>query len=154
MRVNAAACESPGGDLTVEEVVLDEQCPYDVPVRATATGICHTDYHYLAGDLQACMPLMPGHEGADTVEAAGAAVTSVALGDLVCFWRRGAVTTCSVSSAVRHHVRRPPFMPAQASCPTQTCICTCRPIAVRTSTSCAAAGASRSRAPRTDRGSR
>ena len=85
MRVNAAVCESPGGDLTVEEVVLDEPGPHDVLVRVTAAGVCHTDYHYLAGDLQAHVP---GHEGAGTVEAAGSAVTSVAPGDPVCFlWR-------------------------------------------------------------------
>ena len=88
MRITAAVCNSSDGQLSVEEVFLDEPGPHDVLVRVSAAGVCHTDYHYLVGDLQAPKPFVPGHEGAGVVEAVGSAVTHLSPGDSVCFmWR-------------------------------------------------------------------
>jgi S-(hydroxymethyl)glutathione dehydrogenase/alcohol dehydrogenase len=59
-----------------------------VLVRIDAAGVCHSDYHYLTGDLPSRMPVVPGHEGAGEVVAVGAEVTAVRPGDMVALmWR-------------------------------------------------------------------
>jgi S-(hydroxymethyl)mycothiol dehydrogenase len=53
-----------------------------------ACGVCHTDLHYREGGINDEFPFLLGHEAAGVVEAVGAGVTSVALGDFVVLnWR-------------------------------------------------------------------
>src|SRR3984893_16696992 len=55
-----------------------------------AAGVCHSDYHYMKGDLSTQLPAVLGHEGAGVVEEVGADVTTVAPGDhVVLLWRSG-----------------------------------------------------------------
>lgn len=42
-----------------------------------SSGICGSDNHVLKGDLSMKFPLIPGHEGAGTVESVGDGVSSV-----------------------------------------------------------------------------
>lgn len=87
-RIRAAVCSRPGGGLTVEELELADPGPDEVLTRIDAAGVCHSDYHYLTGDLVSRMPVVPGHEGAGVVAAVGAAVTTVRPGDTVALmWR-------------------------------------------------------------------
>ena len=43
-------------------------------------GVCHSDYHYMTGDLRCPLPVVVGHEGAGVVEAVGAGVERVRAG--------------------------------------------------------------------------
>ena len=74
---------TPLPSLTVESVELDAPGSREVLVRTVATGVCHSDLHYLHGKSRMAMPAVLGHEGAGIVEAVGDAVTYVKPGDHV-----------------------------------------------------------------------
>jgi Zn-dependent alcohol dehydrogenase len=61
----------------------------EVLVRIEAAGVCHSDLHYMTGDLPAKLPIVVGHEGAGIVEALGpGAGDHVSIGDRVALlWR-------------------------------------------------------------------
>jgi S-(hydroxymethyl)glutathione dehydrogenase/alcohol dehydrogenase len=67
----------------VEEVKLLDPRPHEVLVRLKATGICHSDVMVVKGTMPVPMPVILGHEGAGIVEAVGADVTGVKVGDHV-----------------------------------------------------------------------
>ena len=46
-------------------------------------GLCHSDDHNITGDFPAALPVVGGHEGAGIVQAIGAGVDRVAVGDSV-----------------------------------------------------------------------
>ena len=85
----AAVLRETGRPLSLEQVQLDEPGPGEVRVRIEAAGVCHSDLHYMTGDLPARLPLVVGHEGAGVVEALGPrTVGRVAVGDRVALqWR-------------------------------------------------------------------
>jgi len=86
--VRAAVLRSPGGGLAVEDVELDEPGPGEVLVRVEAAGVCHTELHYMSGDIPCPLPVVLGHEGTGRVERTGEGVDDVAPGDRVAFtWR-------------------------------------------------------------------
>ena len=80
---------APGEPLAIEDVALDAPGPGEVLVRIEAAGVCHSDLHYMTGDLPAKLPIVVGHEGAGIVEALGpGAGERVAVGDRVALlWR-------------------------------------------------------------------
>lgn len=67
--------------LKVEEVTLDEPQENEVLVKIVATGVCHSDLHFMKGDMPQPTPFVPGHEGAGVVEKVGPGVTTVQPGD-------------------------------------------------------------------------
>ena len=68
--------------LSIETVTVDKPQEREVLVRTAATGVCHSDLHYVDGDLPArSHPMVMGHEGSGVVEAVGSAVTTVKPGD-------------------------------------------------------------------------
>jgi S-(hydroxymethyl)glutathione dehydrogenase / alcohol dehydrogenase len=75
--------EEPLPQLTIEEVDVDKPMAREVLVRTLATGVCHSDLHYLHGKSVMPMPSVLGHEGAGIVEAVGEDVTYVHRGDHV-----------------------------------------------------------------------
>ena len=84
MKTRAAILWSQPGKWDVTDVDLDEPKAREVLVKIKATGLCHSDDHFVTGDMPAAhLPLCGGHEGAGIVEAVGAAVTSVQPGDHV-----------------------------------------------------------------------
>jgi S-(hydroxymethyl)glutathione dehydrogenase/alcohol dehydrogenase len=86
--MRAAVCSAVNGGLVVEEVVLADPGPDEVLVRIDAAGVCHSDHHYLTGDLVCPLPVVPGHEGAGVVVEVGERVGAVRPGDPVCLmWR-------------------------------------------------------------------
>ncbi|ORT55934.1 NAD(P)-dependent alcohol dehydrogenase [Streptomyces sp. CB03238] len=99
----AAVVRAPGHAFALEEIRVDAPRPDEVLVRVRAVGICHTDLSVRAGHTPFPLPAVLGHEGTGTVEAVGAAVTSVAPGDTVVmsFASCGACPECLTGHPVR-----------------------------------------------------
>lgn len=86
--MKAAVLHAPATPLRIEDVTLDEPRAGEVLVNVAAAGVCHSDYHYMRGDLPCPLPVVLGHEGSGTVEAVGPEVTKVSVGDpVVLMWR-------------------------------------------------------------------
>jgi S-(hydroxymethyl)glutathione dehydrogenase/alcohol dehydrogenase len=83
MRFQAAVLHKIGSPVVVEAVEAGPLGPTDVLVRNAASGLCHTDLEVIQGAQRYPMPILLGHEGAGVVEAVGAAVTQVRVGDHV-----------------------------------------------------------------------
>lgn len=92
--------------LLLEEVPDPEiSAPFDVIVRVGAAGLCRTDLHIWEGQFDEAqqesglsLPYSPGHENAGWVEAIGASVTNVAVGDKVILHP---LITCGLCRACR-----------------------------------------------------
>lgn len=69
--------------LTVEDLELETPRQHEVLVKLTASGVCHSDLHYMKGDREHPMPVVLGHEGAGIVEEVGPSVTYAQPGDHV-----------------------------------------------------------------------
>jgi NDMA-dependent alcohol dehydrogenase len=69
--------------LQIEDIELDPPRTGEVLLRMAAAGICGSDRHVLEGVYPSPLPAVAGHEGAGVVEAVGAGVTRVAVGDHV-----------------------------------------------------------------------
>jgi S-(hydroxymethyl)glutathione dehydrogenase/alcohol dehydrogenase len=80
--VKAAVLREPG-KLSVEDVTRSDPSPQEVVVKAAATGLCHTDLHFLDGHLTCPTPTILGHETAGIVVEVGRDVRGLAPGDHV-----------------------------------------------------------------------
>jgi len=67
----------------VEELELAEPGPGELEILYVASGVCHSDYHVVKGDLVHPLPVVLGHEGAGVVERVGAGVKEFKVGDHV-----------------------------------------------------------------------
>ena len=116
--MRAAVLYQPGEPLRVEDVELGAPRAGEVRVRVAAAGVCHSDYHYMRGDLVGNLPVVLGHEGAGVVEEVGPGVTSFRPGDhVVLLWRtacgrcefcsRGRPALCPEGASVRATGRMP-----------------------------------------------
>ncbi len=83
MEIQAAVTESKGAPFEIKRLELGELHADEVLVRVVACGICHTDLIIRDQWYPVPLPAVLGHEGAGVVEAVGAAVTKVAVGDHV-----------------------------------------------------------------------
>jgi S-(hydroxymethyl)glutathione dehydrogenase/alcohol dehydrogenase len=81
--VKAAVLYETKKPLRVEQVDLDGPKHGEVLVKIGAAGVCHSDYHFMNGDLPIGLPCVLGHEGAGVVEEVGEGVTTVKPGDHV-----------------------------------------------------------------------
>lgn len=81
MQITAAVLRSTDGPYTIEAVDLADPGPDEVLVRVVGVGMCHTDV--VPRQLEGFLPIIPGHEGSGVVEAVGADVTGVGVGDHV-----------------------------------------------------------------------
>jgi Zn-dependent alcohol dehydrogenase len=88
-RARAAVLRAVGEPLTVEEIDISAPGRGELLVEIEAAGVCHSDLHYLRGDLRCPLPVVPGHEGAGRVIAvAPDAREGFAVGDRVALlWR-------------------------------------------------------------------
>jgi Zn-dependent alcohol dehydrogenase len=87
--MRAAVLRQPGQPPTIEDVDLEAPRAGELAVRVEAAGVCHSDLHYMNGDLTCRLPAVLGHEGAGIVEALGPGATGdIAVGQRVAFmWR-------------------------------------------------------------------
>jgi NDMA-dependent alcohol dehydrogenase len=81
--VKAAVCYEFGKPLVIEEVTIDPPKIGEVKVKLAATAICHSDIHFIRGELGGNPPMIGGHESAGYIEEVGPGVTSVKPGDPV-----------------------------------------------------------------------
>lgn len=81
--MKAAIFREVGKPLTIEEVEVDRPMPREVLIRTVATGVCHSDFHFVEGTWPLPAPAVLGHEGAGIVEAVGDQVSYVKPGDRV-----------------------------------------------------------------------
>lgn len=72
-----------GGPLHPVARALPEAGPGEILIRVAACGVCRTDLHILDGEVEARLPIVPGHEIVGTVEALGDGVTGFLVGDRV-----------------------------------------------------------------------
>lgn len=74
-------------DLRIEEQAAQMPGPFEVQVRLAIGGVCGSDLHYYNhggfGTVRLKEPMILGHEVSGHVEALGAGVTGLAVGDLV-----------------------------------------------------------------------
>jgi Zn-dependent alcohol dehydrogenase len=81
--MRAAVHDGTSRMLDVREVQIAEPGPGEVLVRLRASGVCGSDRHVLDGEWELPSPTVMGHEGAGIVEAIGAGVVDVEVGDHV-----------------------------------------------------------------------
>ena len=81
--MKAAVFHGPKQPLKIENVDIDEPREHEVVVQTAATGVCHSDLHFVEGLYPLHAPAVLGHEAAGVVEKVGSAVTYLAPGDHV-----------------------------------------------------------------------
>lgn len=83
MKIRAAVIDAPGAPLVLTDLDLAPPRADEVQVRLVATGVCHTDVAVMHRPFPVAEPIVLGHEGAGVIEAVGAAVQGLAVGDHV-----------------------------------------------------------------------
>ena len=127
--MKAAVLREVNLPLEVEEVQVDAPGPREVLIRTRASGVCHSDLHFVEGKYSIQMPAILGHEAAGTVEAVGDQVTYVKRGDTVItclsvfcghceFCLRGQPVLCTRTDVVRS-ADQPPRLRQGATALTQ-----------------------------------
>ena len=87
MKFRAAVLNRVGEPLSIDTLDMAPLHDDDVLIRLHASGLCHTDLEVIQGSLAYPLPIVLGHEGAGVVEAIGAHVTQVGVGDhVICSW--------------------------------------------------------------------
>lgn len=81
--MKAAILHQVGEPLTIEDVQISKPGPREVLVKTAATGVCHSDLHFIKGSYPTQMPIVLGHESAGVVEQVGSQVDYVKPGDHV-----------------------------------------------------------------------
>ena len=81
--MKAAVLREVNRPLEVEDVDIADPGPREVVVRTGASGVCHSDLHFVEGLYATRFPVVLGHEAAGTVEAVGELVDYVKPGDRV-----------------------------------------------------------------------
>ena len=81
--MKAAVFHEPNQPLIIEEVDISSPIDREVAVRTVASGVCHSDLHFVEGLYPMKPPAILGHEAAGIVEEVGSQVTYVKPGDRV-----------------------------------------------------------------------
>ncbi|WP_158915572.1 Zn-dependent alcohol dehydrogenase [Caulobacter sp. S45] len=81
--MKAAVLRQVGQPLSLEEVAIGLPGPREVLIRTAATGVCHSDLHFIEGSYPHPLPAVLGHEAAGVVEKVGSEVRTVQPGDHV-----------------------------------------------------------------------
>lgn len=74
---------SAPGALDVEDLVIDDPTPDEVLIAVDWAGLCHSDLHEMDGTFETTPPIVLGHEASGVVEAVGAGVRGIEIGDRV-----------------------------------------------------------------------
>jgi NDMA-dependent alcohol dehydrogenase len=94
MKARGAVIHETNGKWQVQDLVVSEPGENEVLVKVMASGLCHSDDHFVTGDLDVPLPMVGGHEGAGVVEKVGSKVTRVKPGDRVATLFIPACGTC------------------------------------------------------------
>jgi S-(hydroxymethyl)glutathione dehydrogenase/alcohol dehydrogenase len=81
--MKAAVFHGPKQPLTIEQVDIDKPQDREVLVRTVASGVCHSDLHFVDGYYPYPTPAVLGHEAAGVVEEVGKSVSYLKPGDRV-----------------------------------------------------------------------
>ena len=81
--MKAAIFNGPNQPLKIENVDIDDPKEREVLVKVVASGVCHSDLHFVDGLYMWPTPAILGHEAAGIVEKVGKQVTYVKPGDHV-----------------------------------------------------------------------
>ncbi|HUA36433.1 MAG TPA: Zn-dependent alcohol dehydrogenase [Candidatus Binataceae bacterium] len=81
--MKAAIFHGPNQPLKIENVDIDDPKEREVLVRTVASGVCHSDLHFVDGLYMWPTPAILGHEAAGVVEKIGSQVTYLKPGDHV-----------------------------------------------------------------------
>lgn len=81
--MKAAVYHGPHQPLTIEQVDIDKPMAREILIRTVASGVCHSDLHFVDGLWPFPPPAVLGHEAAGVVEEVGEQVTYVQPGDHV-----------------------------------------------------------------------
>ena len=81
--MKAAVFYGPNRPLTIEQVDIDDPQDREVLLRTAASGVCHSDLHFVDGFWQWPTPAILGHEAAGVVEKVGRSVAQFKPGDHV-----------------------------------------------------------------------
>jgi S-(hydroxymethyl)glutathione dehydrogenase / alcohol dehydrogenase len=81
--VKAAIFHGAHEPLTIEEIEIDKPKDHEIVVKTMASGVCHSDLHFIDGLYPMRPPSVLGHETAGIVEEVGESVTYVKPGDHV-----------------------------------------------------------------------
>ena len=81
--MKAAVFPAVNTPLPIEDVNIDGPMAREVVVRTAASGVCHSDLHFIEGLYPMVTPSILGHEAAGVVEEVGELVTYLQPGDHV-----------------------------------------------------------------------
>ena len=81
--MKAAVFHGPHQPLTIEEVDISKPIGREVLVRTVASGVCHSDLHFIEGLYPFAAPAILGHEAAGIVDSVGPQVSEFKPGDHV-----------------------------------------------------------------------
>src|ERR1700686_4768032 len=81
--MKAAVFHGPKLPLSIEDVELDKPQDREVLIKTVASGVCHSDLHFVDGFYPYPAPAVLGHEAAGIIEEVGKQVTYVKPGDHV-----------------------------------------------------------------------
>jgi S-(hydroxymethyl)glutathione dehydrogenase/alcohol dehydrogenase len=65
--MKAAVFRAPHQPLTIEQIDIDDPQDHEVLLRTAATGVCHSDLHFVEGLYPHPVPAILGHEAAGIV---------------------------------------------------------------------------------------
>lgn len=104
--MTAMVLERRGGPLVARKLPIPHPGPGEVLLKVLACGVCRTDLHILDGELAGGkLPVIPGHEIVGRVEALGAGVTGVELGEhLGVPWLAGSCGECAYCRSGRENL--------------------------------------------------
>lgn len=81
--ITGAVLREVGGGFHIGPLELDTPRADEVLVRIRAVGVCHTDLAVAHGHFPMRLPMVLGHEGSGVIEAVGAEVRNLKVGDPV-----------------------------------------------------------------------
>ena len=68
MKMQAAVLREFGDKVSVEEIELAAPKEKEVLVKAVYTGFCHSDLHFIEGNVNFPLPMVLGHEVSGVVD--------------------------------------------------------------------------------------
>ena len=81
--MKAAVLREVNKPVVIEDVQIGQPGPGQVLVKTAASGVCHSDLHFIDGAWPIGLPVVLGHEAAGVVEQVGEDITYVQPGDHV-----------------------------------------------------------------------